>query len=590
MRLYYLTIAESKELLINNHLLERVVFIMNKNYGDNYFGNEENIGSNTGAAPSSSENTGRSAYSGADTNPYTSPGTASSNASQNTAAQANSADSSQSAGSTGYGENIYSSSSAQPQGSGSYGSSFFDKDGNYRRSYSPTDQPAGSYDAGGYSSTRYINNSESSDSAQRSAQSGSYYTTPQSYYTPTSAQQQNVGKKKKEKKKGRGAMAAVMVVCILASGVLGFGGGMLANRVDFTGSGSGSGMQVNEVVQTVSADTGSSGSMSTEDIVKKTQDSVVEITTETVQTGTFTGNYITSGAGSGVIVSENGYIITNNHVIEDANTITVTTKDGTGYEATVVGTAAPQLDIALLKIDATGLTPATLGDSDQLEVGEKAVAIGNPLGQLGGTVTEGIISALNRDISIDGVSMELLQTNAEINPGNSGGGLFDGMGNLIGIVVAKSTGEEVEGLGFAIPVNSVKDVLSDLQEYGYVTGIVDTGLQLLDITNAQTAMIYGVSETGLYIQGIDTGSKASVAGFRVGDRIVSVDGTEVNTADEFDDALAEHEVGDEVTIRVSRDGRTADISLELEEYEPESSSTSNGFINDGIYGDYGNMY
>lgn len=552
---------------------------MDENYGNDYFNNPENTANTDNKTDVGSVNN-------ADTSNYgrTDNTTSYSSSAQNPYATSNTAQSS--SGTTGYSDNIYSSQGSQAQGSNSSGSGFFDEDGNYRRRYTSTDQPAGSYDAG-YSSTRYINNN---DSNPGSSQQSSYYTTPQSYYTPTSAQQQNGGKKKKEKKKGRGALAAVMVVCILASGVLGFGGGMLANKVNIGGSGSGSGMQVNEVVQTVSADTGSSGSMSTEDIVKKTQNSVVEITTETVQTGTFTGNYITSGAGSGVIVSENGYIITNNHVIEDANTITVTTKDGTGYEATVVGTAAPQLDIALLKIDATGLTPATLGDSDQLQVGEKAVAIGNPLGQLGGTVTEGIISALNRDISIDGVSMELLQTNAEINPGNSGGGLFDGKGNLIGIVVAKSTGEEVEGLGFAIPVNSVKNVLGDLQEYGYVTGIVDTGLQLLDITNTQTAMIYGVSETGLYIQGIDTGSKASVAGFKVGDRIVSVNGTEVNTADEFDDALAEHEVGDEVTIKVSRDGRTTDIKLELEEYKPESSSTSNGFINDGIYGDYGNMY
>lgn len=552
---------------------------MDKNYGNDYFNNPENTANTDNKTDVGSVNN-------ADTSNYgrTDNTTSYSSSAQNPYATSNTAQSS--SGTTGYSDNIYSSQGSQAQGSNSSGSGFFDEDGNYRRRYTSTDQPAGSYDTG-YSSTRYINNN---DSNPGSSQQSSYYTTPQSYYTPTAAQQQNGGKKKKEKKKGRGALAAVMVVCILASGVLGFGGGMLANKVNIGGSGSGSGMQVNEVVQTVSADTGSSGSMSTEDIVKKTQNSVVEITTETVQTGTFTGNYITSGAGSGVIVSENGYIITNNHVIEDANTITVTTKDGTGYEATVVGTAAPQLDIALLKIDATGLTPATLGDSDQLQVGEKAVAIGNPLGQLGGTVTEGIISALNRDISIDGVSMELLQTNAEINPGNSGGGLFDGKGNLIGIVVAKSTGEEVEGLGFAIPVNSVKNVLGDLQEYGYVTGIVDTGLQLLDITNTQTAMIYGVSETGLYIQGIDNGSKASVAGFKVGDRIVSVNGTEVNTADEFDDALAEHEVGDEVTIKVSRDGRTTDIKLELEEYKPESSSTSNGFIDDGIYGDYGNMY
>lgn len=468
---------------------------------------------------------------------------------------------------------------------------FFDADGNYRRRYTSSDQPAG-----GFSSTQYINGSENpyagtqQTSAQsNSSQQGGYYTTPQSYYTPTQNTDGRKKKKKEKKSHGKGAMAAVVAVCMLGSGVLGFGGGMLATQLN--GGSSGSDVKIQKVVETVSASSTGSDSMSTEDIVAKTENSVVEIITESVQTGSYFRNYITQGAGSGVIVSENGYIVTNNHVIDGASTIKVTTKDGKSYDAKLVGTAAPTLDIALIKIEATGLTTATLGNSDEIKVGEKAIAIGNPLGQLGGTVTEGIVSALNRDISIDGATMNLLQTNAEINPGNSGGGLFDNHGNLIGIVVAKSTGTEIEGIGFAIPVNDVSKAVSDLTKYGYMKGVVETGLSLLDISNSQTAMMYGVNETGVYIQSVEKGSGAESAGFKRGDRIVSVDGKEVNTKSEFNAAIKGKSVGDEIKITVSRSGKTTQLNLVLEEYTPESANTSNGFtdenVNSGSNGGYG---
>ncbi|MGN0456093.1 MAG: S1C family serine protease [Acutalibacteraceae bacterium] len=493
--------------------------------------------------------------------------------------------------------NIYSSSSysgdntADSETGSTQQGGFFDADGNYRRRYTSSDQPAG-----GFSSTQYINGSENpyANTQQTSAQSnstqqGGYYTTPQSYYTPTQNTDGRKKKKKDKKSRGKGAMAAVVAVCMLGSGVLGFGGGMLATQLN--GGSSGSDVKIQKVVETVSASSTGSDSMSTEDIVAKTENSVVEIITESVQTGSYFRNYITQGAGSGVIVSENGYIVTNNHVIDGASTIKVTTKDGKSYDAKLVGTAAPTLDIALIKIEATGLTAATLGNSDEIKVGEKAIAIGNPLGQLGGTVTEGIVSALNRDISIDGTTMNLLQTNAEINPGNSGGGLFDNHGNLIGIVVAKSTGTEIEGIGFAIPVNDVSKAVSDLTKYGYMKGVVETGLSLLDISNTQTAMMYGVNETGVYIQSVEKGSGAESAGFKRGDRIVSVDGKEVNTKSEFNAAIKGKSVGDEIKITVSRSGKTTQLNLVLEEYTPESANTSNGFtdenVNSGSNGGYG---
>lgn len=488
--------------------------------------------------------------------------------------------------------NIYSSSSSYSASSGNTASEsntqsngFFDADGNYRRRYTSSDQPAGGYDAGGFSSTQYINNNENpyANTQHSAAQQSGYYTTPQSYYTPTGNMNNNRKKKKEKKAHGKGAVAATLVASILCSAVVGFGGGILAMKLSSDG-GSGDGLKIQKVVETVTTGSTVSDSMSTEDIVAKAENSVVEITTESVTTGSYLRNYITQGAGSGVIISENGYIVTNNHVIDGASTIKVTTKDGKSYDATLVGTAAPQLDIALIKIEATGLTAATMGNSDELKVGEKAVAIGNPLGQLGGTVTEGIVSALNRDISVDGVTMNLLQTNAEINPGNSGGGLFDDHGNLIGIVVAKSAAEETEGLGFAIPVNDVSNVVEDLTKYGYVKGVIDTGLSLLDISNSQTAMMYGVNETGVYIQSVESGSKAESAGFKRGDRVVSVDGTEISTSTEFEAAIKGKSVGDTVTVTVSRSGRTTDLKLVLDEYTPDSANTSNGFTDENVNG------
>lgn len=193
-------------------------------------------------------------------------------------------------------------------------------------------------------------------------------------------------------------------------------------------------------------------------VIEKASSSVVEITTEVVSRHPFYGNYVTEGAGSGVILSEDGYIVTNYHVISGASSCKVRLSDGKEYDATYVGGSETD-DIAVVKIDAKDLNPVVLGDSDKLVTGEDVLAIGNPLGELGGTVTEGILSSTSRTMNVDGVEMELLQTSAAINPGNSGGGLFNAKGELIGIVTLKKAGDEIEGLGFAIPVNKVVETI-----------------------------------------------------------------------------------------------------------------------------------
>ncbi|MBQ4112809.1 MAG: trypsin-like peptidase domain-containing protein, partial [Clostridia bacterium] len=226
-------------------------------------------------------------------------------------------------------------------------------------------------------------------------------------------------------------------------------------------------------------------------VVARVADSVVEITTGTVSQSGSLGHIITSGSGSGVIISSEGYIITNHHVIEGADRITVRLTNGTEFSATLVGTDE-KTDIAVIRIDpgSTKLTVAVLGASFDLMVGEDVIAIGNPLGSLGGTVTEGMVSATARQIQVGSHVMTLLQTSAPVNPGNSGGGLFNLAGELVGIVNAKVSADNVEGLGFAVPVDTVYKVILELIHYGYVRGRPALDFAVVDISNYREAYYY----------------------------------------------------------------------------------------------------
>lgn len=377
--------------------------------------------------------------------------------------------------------------------------------------------------------------------------------------------------KKQRKPISRGGIAIALAVTMVFSCGLGFGGGYFANKVNTSTSGS---LNITKTSNSGTTTTASSTSTanSTSEIVKKTADSVVEISTESVVTGSFAQQYVQQGAGSGVIISQDGYILTNNHVINGANSVKVRLRDSTEYDATIVGSDSDN-DIALLKVSATGLSPATFGDSNSLAVGDYVVAIGNPLGELGGTVTDGIISALARKVTIEDTQMTLLQTNAQVNPGNSGGGLFNANGELVGIVNAKQSATEVEGIAFAIPINNVLDILSDLKEYGYVTGKVDLGIDFTDITSDETAFYYGVNQTGCYVLSVDSGSNAEKAGVTRGDLVTKVNDTDVSSSSDITTALEKAEVGDTVTFTVSRRGTSKTISFVLEEYIPAVSNS-----------------
>ena len=400
-------------------------------------------------------------------------------------------------------------------------------------------------------------------------QQSPYNNQPYGGYGVNSQQKKVKPKKAKKPPKpvSRGFLAIVIALTIVASAALGFGGGMIASKQNKTVDGS---LTINKVEPDKNAENVTPAG-STTSIVQKTADSVVEIATESVVTGTFAQQYVQQGAGSGVIISEDGYIITNHHVIDGASNVTVTLRDGTTtYTAALIG-SDKENDIALLKVDATGLKPATFGDSSTLAVGDYVVAIGNPLGELGGTVTDGIISALAREVTIEGQNMTLLQTNAQISPGNSGGGLFNAKGELVGIVNAKDSATEVEGIAFAIPVNNVLDIINDLKAYGYVTGKIDLGMQLTDINSNATAFYYGVNQTGCYVLSVTRGSNAETAGFHTGDIISKVDKTKVTSTDEVEKALEKFEVGDVVDFEVYRSGKTIKLKLTLAEYVPSGN-------------------
>lgn len=422
------------------------------------------------------------------------------------------------------------------------------------------------------------NNSNNNTPAQDMERAYDYnephYSYGNNYYTPPTNDYNNPPEPPKKRKKTRKSkpvtsrtLAFAMCGCILISGVVGFGGGYLASRKTASGKGG------NAVLyQTVSqAGKGSAGDnkMTVADVVSNAADSVVEITTESVTMGSFMGQYISEGAGSGVIISQDGYIATNHHVIENATKITVRTKDGASYDASLIG-SDKKTDLAVLKIEAKDLKAAVFGDSDKLVVGETAIAVGNPLGELGGTVTSGIISALDREIQMDKTTMTLMQFDAAINPGNSGGGLFNAAGELVGIVNAKSSGSGIEGLGFAIPGNTAKEVISQLIQYGYVKGRVDMGFTAVDLTDTKAAMMYRVGETGIYIKNVSN----QQSGLKPGDKLLKINDTDINSAADYSAAVKKLKVGETVKITVKRAGKETKIEYKL----GEENNSGNSFF------------
>lgn len=391
---------------------------------------------------------------------------------------------------------------------------------------------------------------------------------------------ENVLKPKDGKKKKGGAKLAVGVICgalvgslISTAAVMGAFSFNSKNRVAtmFESNRGADSVSTTQVSNVVGGEHGQE--LTTREIARMVGPSIVGIScTVQYQNGFgyfFGGTQTAISSGSGVIISDTGHIVTNYHVIDGGSDIKVKFNNGDEYPATIVG-GDEQADLAVLKIEPVdGMTVAVLGDSDMVEVGDRAIAIGNPLGdELFGTTTQGIISGKNRTVTVENRQMNLIQTDAAINSGNSGGALINAYGEVIGINSVKissgmTSSGSVEGLGFAIPINEVKSVVSDLINYGYVTGKPLIGVNVQPITN-ELAYYLPVSH-GLYVMGVTKDSAAEKAGIQRGDIIISFDGQEVNTSTELNSLRDKHKAGDSVEMVIDRNGERITLTLVLSE-------------------------
>ena len=296
---------------------------------------------------------------------------------------------------------------------------------------------------------------------------------------------------------------------------------------------------------------------------------VVGITNKTVVRDWFNMPVETEGVGSGVIFKSDGYIVTNNHVIQGAKEITVSLPDGRSFKGKLVG-ADELTDIAVVKIEATGLPTAKFGNSDDLVVGEPAIAIGNPMGlEFQGTVTAGVISALNRTLDISERRLKLIQTDAAISPGNSGGALVNADGEVVGINSAKISASGVEGIGFSIPINTVQEIIDQLLSNGYVVRPY-LGVGIFDKETAARAGYTLNADKGVYVEHLELGGPANQAGVMRGDLILKIDDKETNTVADLRAAVAEHKVGDQVKLVIERDGKKETVTVTLKEM-PQSN-------------------
>ncbi len=386
---------------------------------------------------------------------------------------------------------------------------------------------------------------------------------------PAAAPEAPKAEKKPFWKKPGAMVAGVLVAAMLA----GFGGSAIGNAV-LGGTSAGStvyeGKRASSVINTVSVDTGKQ--MSAAEVYAANVNSTVGITTQV--TTNFWGYTTQSAAsGSGFIYSSDGYILTNYHVIESASSIKATLYDGTSYDAQLIGYDESN-DIAVLKIDAEGLTPVTIGDSDNLNVGDPVVAIGNPLGELTFSLTTGAVSALDREVTLSSnVTMELIQTDCAINSGNSGGALFNLYGEVIGITNAKysgssSSGASIDNIGFAIPINSVRSIVDSIIEKGYVTKPY-IGVMVSDVSDE--AINYG-TPAGAAVVSVTEGGPAEKAGLQANDIITAVDGEAISGKSGLSSVISDHEAGDTITLSVYRQGQTLSVTVTIG--EQTSSATA----------------
>ena len=353
-------------------------------------------------------------------------------------------------------------------------------------------------------------------------------------------------------------VTALLLACAVVGGAAGYGGAALSS------SGKTTIRQSNRTASEITVKQVSGQTlMSPAEVYASTVNSVVSINCSSVSTNIFGQSVQSASSGSGFIITQDGYIVTNHHVVSGASSVTVTLYDGTEYPATVVGSDS-DYDVAVLKINATDLQPVTLGNSSSVNVGDSVLAIGNPLGELTFSMSQGIVSCCDRAINVDGTPFNMIQVDASINPGNSGGPLMNLYGEVVGIVSAKYSSYSdttVEGLGFAIPIGDVQAIITDIMENGQVTDKPSFGITAGTMTEQMAAQYKIEQKIGAFVYSVNKGGAGEKAGLRMGDVITKVDSTDIASMEDLTAAKKGHKAGDTVTVTYFRDGSSHTTSL-----------------------------
>lgn len=367
-------------------------------------------------------------------------------------------------------------------------------------------------------------------------------------------------------------IAAIVLAGALLSGACGFGGAMLAKNA---GSGHSTVQESNRPVTTVDIKKVDGQTLMTPTEVYATNvDSVVSINCSASSTNIFGQNVESASSGSGFVITADGYIVTNQHVVSGASSITVTLHNGEDYPATLIG-GDSDYDVAIVKINANSLRPMTIGNSADVNVGDSVLAIGNPLGELTFSMSQGIVSCCDRAINVDGTPFNMIQVDASINPGNSGGPLMNLYGEVVGIVSAKYSSYSntmVEGLGFAIPISDVQAIISDIMENGQVTGKAYMAITAGTMTKEMAAQYQINIDKGVFVYSVNEGGAGDKAGLKLGDVITKVDDKSVATMEDLSAAKKGHKAGDTVTLTVFRDGEYITTELTFDE-QPETTGS-----------------
>ena len=390
------------------------------------------------------------------------------------------------------------------------------------------------------------------------------------------------------KKKGAAKIVALALVCALVGGLVGAGASSAAAKVNHTS------VQVSDrevaQVQTVKVD--GKTQMTMPEVYASNVNSVVSINVSAT-TNYFGQTVQTAASGTGFFITEDGYILTNHHVISDASSVKVTLYNGETYDATVIG-SDEDYDIAVIKIDVTGATPVVLGDSSKVAIGESVAAVGNPLGELTFSMSEGIVSCVNRAINVDGTPFNMIQVDCSINPGNSGGPLMNLYGEVVGIVSAKYSSYSnttVEGIGFAIPISDVQTIITDIMENGQVTDKAYMAIKAGSMTE-QMAAQYNIDVTqGVFVYAVEKGGAGEKAGLQLGDVITKLNDTEITSMSDLSMAKKGFKAGDTVTLTVWRGGQEITLSLTFDE-QPQTTGTEDDSPNQnqGQQDSYGDLY